>query len=374
MGKLVSFSSFKERNNYLSKEIGENLDSLKNLLIDNERSIHCENLIGAVSLPLGVAGPVSFSDGGKKVKAYLPLATTEGALIASINRGCKAINLSVQDEIFVSKVGVTRGPVFKFDSIRKAKSFINWLKKNEAILQKEAEKSSHHLKYLGKKVKLVANYVFVRFSFDTDQAMGMNMATIATERIIRLIKKKTAVKCLSLAGNFAVDKKPAWLNFIDGRGYSIDAAVILAEKTVKKVLKTTPANIYNVWLAKSLIGSVVSGSIGFNGHFANIVAAFFAATGQDLAHTVGGSLGLTIVELLSDGKLYFAIHLPAVMIGTIGGGTGLITQRLGLKISGARNVVDLAKRLAVAVLAGELSLTASLAEGSLAVSHRRLGR
>lgn len=374
MSKLSLFSSFKKRNNYLSVEIGEDLTSLSQLLVDREKSVHCENLIGAISLPLGVAGPVIIPNKERKVKAYLPLATTEGALVASVNRGCKAINLSCQAEIFISKKGTTRGPVFKFRSISRAKKFVNWLEENEDILRKEAEKESHHLRYLGKKIKLVANYVFVRFSFDTGKAMGMNMVTIAMARMVRVIERKTKIKCLSLAGNFDVDKKPAWLNFIDGRGYSINASVTLSKEVVEKVLKTTPTKVYKVWLAKSLIGSAASGSIGFNGHFANIVAAFFAATGQDLAHTVEGSLGLTIADVLTNGNLYFAVHLPAIMLGVIGGGTNLISQRLGIKISGAGNSEDLARRLGMAVLAGELSLTASLAEGSLADSHQRLGR
>jgi len=374
MGKLSRFSSFKERNGYLAKKVGEDLTDLRNLLIDEEELVHCENLVGAISLPLGVVGPVSFFDDKNKVTAYLPLATTEGALVASVNRGCKAINLSASARVFTTKQGTTRGPVFKFRSISAAKKFIRWLTDNESVLRQEAETQSRHLRYLGKKIKLVANYVFIRFSFDTDQAMGMNMVTIATERMIRLIEKKTTYKCLSLAGNFAVDKKPSWLNFIDGRGYTADAEVILHAKVIKKVLKTTAERVHEVWLGKSLLGSIVSGSMGFNAHFANIIAAFFAATGQDLAHTVEGSLGLTIVEPLTNGDLYFAVHLPALMLGMVGGGTGLRSQQLGLKISGAHRVEDLVKRLTIAVLAGELSLIASLSEGSLALAHQRLGR
>ncbi|KKP36380.1 MAG: 3-hydroxy-3-methylglutaryl Coenzyme A reductase, partial [Candidatus Roizmanbacteria bacterium GW2011_GWA2_32_13] len=197
---------------------------------------------------------------------------------------------------------------------------------------------------------------------------------IATDSINRLIETKTKIKCLSVSGNFCIDKKPAWLNFISGRGKRVWAEVILKKEVVKEVLKTTPESFFEVWLAKCMIGSAMSGSLGFNAHFANIVAAFFASTGQDLAHAVEGSMGVTTSKVLKNGDLYVSVYLPAVMVGTVGGGTKLKTKQEALSIIGAKNSIELAEVLGGAVLAGEISLLASLAEGSLAETHEKLGR
>ncbi len=204
--------------------------------------------------------------------------------------------------------------------------------------------------------------------------MGMNMATFATQAAVNLIEKESGATCVSIAGNFDIDKKPAWLNFISGRGKRAWAEVILPSRIVKEVLKVTPEKIADLVYRKCLLGSVMSGSLGFNGHFANIAAAIFAATGQDLAHVVEASLGVTTAEVLNSGDLYFSIYLPSLIVGTVGGGTNLPTQKEALEIMKASNVLEYSRVLAAAVLAGELSLLASLAEGSLTAAHQKLGR
>jgi len=204
--------------------------------------------------------------------------------------------------------------------------------------------------------------------------MGMNMATIATDKIVSYIENKTKVPCLAISGNFCVDKKPAWLNFISGRGRRVWAEAVVKKDLVKIILKTNPQKLFDVWLAKCMMGSIMSGSMGFNSHFANVVAAFFAATGQDLAHVVEGSMGVTTMKILESGDLYVSVYLPAVMIGTIGGGTKLAIKKEALSIMKVTSSDALAEILGCAVLAGELSLLSSLAEGSLAKAHTRLGR
>jgi hydroxymethylglutaryl-CoA reductase (NADPH) len=199
------------------------------------------------------------------------------------------------------------------------------------------------------------------------------MVTIATDSMIRIIEDKTTIKCLSISGNFCVDKKPSWLNFISGRGKRVWAEVILKERVIKEILKTTTEKLYDVWLSKCLIGSIMSGSLGFNSHFANIVAAFFAATGQDLAHVVEGSLGITTMKKIKK-DLYVSVYLPDVMLGTVGGGTRLEIKKEALSLIGVKSSSELARVLGGAVLSGEISLLASLAEGSLSEAHQKLGR
>jgi hydroxymethylglutaryl-CoA reductase (NADPH) len=344
-------------------------------LYDKNEPIHCENLIGATILPLGVAGPLRIRNSQSVIRNYsIPLATTEGALVASVNRGCKAINLSGGATTVVEFAGTTRGPVFETSGIEESLKFKKWLDVNFNLLKKIAEKTSSHLKLFKLGTRITGHLVYVRFYFDTGEAMGMNMVTIATDTIIRIIETKAKIKCLSISGNFCADKKPSWLNFISGRGKRVWAEVVLKKQVIEKILRTTPQKLFDVWLSKCLIGSIMSGSMGFNAHFANVVAAFYAATGQDLAHVVEGSIGLTTMKLLKNNSLYISVYLPDVMIGLVGGGTKLKIKKEALLIINAKNSAELAQVLAGAVLAGEISLLASLAEGSLAKAHKKLGR
>jgi len=376
---LRNYKSVLERRKALENELKVKLSNIGSFSFDEKSTVskNCENMIGATQIPVGVAGPLTLRRSLGQKDYFIPLATTEGALVASINRGCKVIVESGGASILVHKVGISRGPVFYTGSLRKSDELYQWIKKNEPLLKKTAETTSSHLKLKKIIVRSLANYVFVRFSFDTKDAMGMNMATIATQKIAELIEKKTKIECLAVAGNFDIDKKPAWINFIENRGIKAWGEVIIPKKVVTGVLKTTPEKIFDVWLGKCMLGSAMSGALGFNSHFANIIAALFIATGQDPAHVVEGSMGITTVKVLKNGDLYFAVYLPSLILGTVGGGTNLATQKEALEIlgvNGTGKVEEFAEIVTGAVLAGELSLLASLSEGTLAKAHKELGR
>ncbi|HLD01586.1 MAG TPA: hydroxymethylglutaryl-CoA reductase, partial [Patescibacteria group bacterium] len=296
---------------------------------------NCENIIGVARIPLGIAGPLKITHlESKSDNYYIPLATTEGALVASINRGCKAIFESGGAVVDSCRSGTTRGPVFYTGSIAVKNTLFTWVKMNEETIKKLAESTSSHLHLKKVMIRSLADYSFVRFSFDTEDAMGMNMATIASEKIIALIEKETGASCISVAGNFDIDKKPAWLNVIEPRGIKAWAEVTLFADVIKNTLKTTSQSIFDVWYAKCMLGSAMSGSLAFNAHFSNVVAAIFIATGQDPAHVVEGSLGVTTAKVLKNGDLYIAVYLPSLMIGTVGGGTALPTQYEALTMLG----------------------------------------
>ena len=369
---LRDLQSAQKRRGFLEKELNIKLNNISNFTFTESQvsGRNIENLIGATQIPLGVAGPLAVN--GKSF--FIPLATTEGALVASIARGCKAVTEAGGANVFVENVGITRGPVFKLKNLGEAIKLKGWIEKNFKELAKVAESTSSHLKLLKADFKVLGRNLFVRFYFDTQDAMGMNMATIATEVMVRLIEQNTRAKCISLAGNFDIDKKPAWLNFIQGRGKKIWAEAILDKKVIRDVLKTTPERIVEVVHTKNHLGSIMSGSLGFNAHFANIIAAIFLATGQDPGHIVEGSLGVTTAEELDQGDLYFSIYLPSLIVGIVGGGTELPTQQEALKILGVKKVVEFAESLGAATLAGELSLISSLAKGTLARAHQKLGR
>lgn len=217
-------------------------------------------------------------------------------------------------------------------------------------------------------------YRFVRFAFNTEDAMGLNMVTIATEAICKYIEEHTGATCISLSGNYCVDKKASWLNVAHGRGYEVWSEVVIPAEILESTLKTSAKHMYEVWLAKCMIGSAMSGSMGFNAQYANIVAAIFLATGQDPAHVVEGSMGITTTEIVNGNDLYISIHMPDLLVGTVGGGTGLATQKESLNILGVQHAEKFAEIIAGAVLAGEISLLASLSVGTLAASHEKLAR
>ena len=336
---------------------------------------HCENMIGATQVPLGIAGPLLIG----KTEYYIPLSTTEGALVASIARGCKAIGESGGAIVDSYYVGATRGPVFSVKNVQESDRLNTFMENNLKEMNNIARTTSSHISLLKTFSRGVGHYRYVRFIYDTKDAMGMNMVTIATDKIVQFIEEKTGTVCISLSGNYCVDKKPSWLNMIEGRGSKVWAEIVIRQHTLQKTLKTTAQKMYDVWLSKCLMGSIMSGSMAYNAQYANVIAALFLATGQDIAHVVEGCLGITTAEVRGK-NLYMSIYLPDLMVGTVGGGTALATQKEALTLLGVYGGNDGANKkrfveiIGAAVLAGEISLLASLSEGTLSESHQKLAR
>lgn len=373
---LRNYKSVSDRRKALEKGLHVTLSHIGSFALDKTvaSSRNCENMIGAAQVPMGVAGPLLLRSTNNDLRSYyLPLATTEGALVASVSRGCKAITEAGGATVEAYRLGATRGPVFKVHNWSENSKLYAFIMSNKEKLNELAVQTSKHLKLTAVDSRSVGLHQFVRFIYDTQDAMGLNMVTIATQKIADYIEEKTGARCVSLAGNYDVDKKPAWLNFVQGRGFEAWAEVKISKQILQATLKTTAANIHETWLAKCMLGSAMSGSMGFNAQYANIVAALFIATGQDPAHVVEGSIGITTAEMQGN-DLYVSVYLPDLMLGTVGGGTGLATQKEALSILGVAKSERLAEVVAGAVLAGEISLLASLSEGTLAKAHKQLAR
>lgn len=376
-----AYLSVDERRKAFEEKLGIKIPNIGNYSLDAQlaSSRNCENMIGVIQIPLGIAGPLKIKSSLQNRDVFIPLTTTEGALVASVNRGCKAIMQSGGVNIVSKRIGITRAPVFVAENIKQGERVMSWVKDNFTEIKKIAENSSTHLKLLDINSKMVGKNLFLRFKFDSYDAMGMNMATIACTLAADFIEKKTKVKLVSISGNICVDKKPNMLNFIEGRGIQTWADCVLPQETVGKVLKTTPEKFVDVVARKVYLGSIISGSIGANSHAANVLAAIFAATGQDIAHIAEVSSVVMTAEIVKKG-LYVSVFLPDLVLGTIGGGTGLATQKEALGILGVsggnngKNSQKLAEIVGAAVLAGEISLIASLSANSLASAHRKLGR
>ncbi|MDJ0269888.1 MAG: hydroxymethylglutaryl-CoA reductase (NADPH) [Aigarchaeota archaeon] len=345
---------------------------------------NCENTIGCVKVPMGIAGPLKVRGDHASGEYLIPLATTEGALVASVNRGASAITESGGAVVKVLDDKITRAPVFKTPSLEKAVEFIEWVEDNFGKIKEVFESTTRHGRLLRIRPYVVGRTVFLRFEASSGDAMGMNMIVKATDEVSRFIHENLPwVENVSLSGNLCTDKKAAAINWVLGRGKSVIAEAVVSRETVEKKLKTTPDRIVEVVLRKLYLGSGRAGVLGgFNAHVANVIAALFLATGQDLAQVVDSSHCITYCEELDDGDLYISITLPTLEVGTVGGGTSLPTQRKALEIIGVAgggeppgtNALKFAEIVAATVLAGELSLLSALAAHHLADAHMRLGR
>lgn len=344
-------------------------------------NVCCENVIGYVPIPLGVAGPLFLDN----QLIYVPMATTEGCLIASTNRGCRALlQCGVKSNLIAD--GMTRGPVVRFCSAIRATEVMLWLEQpqNFAKIKASFDTTSNYARLIKLRSRIAGRLLFIRFVATTGDAMGMNMLCKGTEAALTTLHRHFPdLEIVSLSGNFCTDKKPSAINWLEGRGKSVVCETVVPQKIVTTILKTTPEKLIDVNTSKNLIGSAMAGSIGgFNAHAANIVTAVFIATGQDPAQNVGSSNCITLMEARG-ADLYVSCTMPSIEVGTVGGGTGLPAQAACLEMLGAKgaNVVEpgansgrLARIVCGAVLAGELSLMAALASGDLVKSHLRHNR
>lgn len=336
----------------------------------NEKN--CENMFGQVPIPVGLAGPLLVNNS----EYYLPLATTEGALVASVNRGCKAITASGGAKVSVINHGISRSIALKAQS-SKLKAQIT--ETNQEWI-KIGESTSNHLQILKYDIDESGDYLFLTIYGDTDEAMGMNMITIAAQAIGNWLQEQTGAELVTIAGNVDSDKKPSQRVHVQGRGYEVTAEVTLDTKIIEEILKTTPEKLMAVADAKLEHGSKIAGAIGKNLHAANVIAALYLATGQDAAHVVEGSLADTTCNV-ERGTLHVKVRLPAVLVGTIGGGTQLPAQKQCLDLilqprtkNQEPRTKALAQIIGATVLAGELSLLAAQATHTLASAHTKLGR
>lgn len=344
----------------------------------------CENIIGYLPIPLGVAGPLMVDD-----KAYMvPMATTEGTLVASTNRGCSALSQSGGVHTKVLADGMSRGPVIRFPSAMKSAETKEWIdnQDNFQSLKRAFDSTSRFARLSSIKSSVASRYLYLRFVSTTGDAMGMNMLSKGTEKALDELQKQFPdSEIMSLSGNYCTDKKPSAINWIEGRGKSVVCEATLKADVVKSVLKTSAKVMVDLNLSKNLLGSAMAGSIGgFNAHAANIVAAVFIACGQDPAQVVDCNC-LTWMECTGPNNedLYVSCTMPSIEVGTVGGGTGLEAQSSCLKMLGVQgsnvenpgeNACTLARIVSAAVLAGELSLMSALAMGHLVNSHMKYNR
>ncbi|XP_071553690.1 3-hydroxy-3-methylglutaryl-coenzyme A reductase isoform X2 [Temnothorax nylanderi] len=344
----------------------------------------CENVIGYVPVPVGIVGPLLI-DGERY---HVPMATTEGCLVASTNRGSRALlKCGVITRVITD--GMTRAPIVQFPDIVRMYEAISWIKQPENFqeLKDSFDETSRFARLTKIDPKVVGRDLHLRFVATTGDAMGMNMLSKGTERSLQTLQTYFPdMEILSLSGNFCTDKKPAAINWIEGRGKTVVSEAIVPADVVSCVLKTSVRELVRLNIKKNLTGSALAGSMGgFNAHAANIVTAIFIATGQDPAQNVSSSNCITEMEPWGvDGKdLHMTCTMPSLEVGTVGGGTGLPAQGACLAMLGIKgahptepgqNAKQLSRIVCATVLAAELSLMAALTSGDLVKSHLRHNR
>lgn len=337
-----------------------------------------ENCIGSVKIPLGVAGPLRVNGLFAQGDYLIPLATSEAALVASYHRGTCVISASGGCSSMLLYQALNRSPAFVFRSLAEAGKFVAWSMQEFEKFQEAADATTSHGKLVDIGTTIEGNHVYLNFEYTTGDASGQNMVTIATQAVCDYINEHCPVQILQLyvEGNLSGDKKASSQAYSSVRGKKVSAEVNIPRDLLEKYLHATPEQMVNYWQVSAL-GGVLSGTLGVQGHFANGLAALYIATGQDAACVAESAMGVTRFEINNEGGLYAAVTLPSVMVGTVGGGTGLPSQRACLelmRLSGSGKSSALAEVCAGLLLAGELSIIAALATGDFTRAHKKLAR
>src|SRR5579863_3029973 len=335
-----------------------------------------ENPIGAAQVPLGVAGPLAMLGEHARGTFYVPLATTEGAIVRSYERGMIALTRAGGVTAWLHADENRVAPVFRFDSVAEARQFCRELERLLPEVRAAAESTPRHGRLLRLEPRPLGRAVMVNFCYSTADAHGMNMIAKATECACRLLVERGAARRYTLFSALDSEKRASGALLAGGKGKKVVAGCRLPARLLRAYLHTTPAAMQELW-QDTVLGHLQAGAIGYNGHFANGLAAMFIACGQDVANVANSAVGVTHFEVTPEGDLYASVTLPSLTVATVGGGTGRGTARECLEMlgcAGAGGAPKLAEIAAATLLAGELSMGAALASGEFVAAHESYGR
>lgn len=351
------------RQQFLEEKSGTTLNHTKRFSFDPETmNGNCEQLFGVAQLPIGVAGPLVVNGEHAKGEFYVPMATIEGTLIASYNRGMRVIRESGGVTTTVMSESMQRAPVFMFKNARDTRDFVKWMSDNFALIKAQAESTTSVGKLLEIEQYPVHNMVYTRFDYSTGDAAGQNMTGGATFVACEWIRANyPKLRSYGLSGGMDTEKKTSFVNSLKGRGRKVTAEIIIPRQVLKDVLRTTPENLRNSTGINTL-AAFLTGASNNAAHPANGLAALYMATGQDMANIGEANQCSVYNYVTTSGDLYYSITLPALIMATYGGGTGLATQRECLELMdcyGKDRAYKLLEIAAGLVVAGELSLVSA---------------
>ena len=342
---------------------------------DYSRNI--ENLIGTVKVPVGVIGPLRINGLNAHGDFFVPLATTEAALVASYGRGARLISDAGGASAALVSDGVLRTPGFAFDNLVDAGLFVDWVARSTDELKAAAEATTRHGKLISLEPVVDNDTAFLLCRYTTGDASGQNMVTIATEAMCRHIEAHTPVKPKHwfIEANFSGDKKASYLGLLTGRGRKVSASVLVPDDLIRRQLRTDPERMLD-YAKMANLGALLSGQFGAQAHYANALAALYIATGQDAACVSESAVGFTRMERRGE-ALFISVTLPNILVGSVGGGTGLPSQNAALRmmgLAGEGKAPALAEVAAVLCLCGEISIIGAIAAGHFTSAHQKLAR
>jgi hydroxymethylglutaryl-CoA reductase (NADPH) len=337
-----------------------------------------EHFTGVAQVPIGIAGPLVVNGEHAKGEFFVPLATTEGTLVASYNRGMKLLRAAGGVTTSVVDDAMQRAPVFLFDNARQARDFGAWVTEHFTAIKAEAEKTTRSGKLRDIEQYSAARFRYLRFNFTTGDAAGQNMVGRATKAACDWMQANYPgpLQHYFLAANFDTDKKASRINTLRTRGKRVVAEALIPDRLLREVMNTNAATLFKARLVSQL-GGFMSGVVNNGAHSANAITAIFIATGQDVANVAESSAALVHAELTPTGDYYYTITIPSLIIATHGGGTGLATQRECLQMLGCvgpGSVYKFAEIIAATVLCGELSLGSAIVADEWVSSHEQYGR
>lgn len=367
-----------KRRHFLEHRTGMKLEHVQRHSFDPHLAKgNCENFIGVAQVPLGLAGPLRIRGEAADGEFLIPLATSEGTMVASYNRGMKVLNLCGGVEVTVVADAMQRAPVFVFRNARTAREFATWVNVNLDPIRAAAEATSKVAKLLFIEPYLANNFAYLRFNFTTGDAAGQNMVGRATFAAYNwILDNARGIEDSYLESNFATDKKASHVNIMHTRGKRVTAEVTIPREILQRHLRVTPEKLVRHY-GVATVGAFLSGSTSNGLQSANGIAAMFVATGQDVANVAESSAGILYAEQTRSGDFYISLTIPSLIVATHGGGTGLPTQRECLEILGCcgRGKVNrLAEIVAGVALAGEISLGAAISSSDWVSSHEKMGR
>ncbi len=375
-----SKSAIEERQTFYENYTGVKMNHLKQFSFDPQKTKgNIEHLTGVAQIPIGIAGPILINGEHAQGEFIVPMATTEGTLVASYNRGMKVLNACGGVKCTVIGDAMQRAPVFVFEDARAAREFVKWVNAHIAEIREQAESTSSVAKLQYIDQILSHKFAYLRFNYSTGDAAGQNMVGRATFVACSwIIENYTEFPILNfyLESNLATDKKASQINIMRTRGKRVVAEALIKKEVLLQMMRVHPKKLAKHALVAN-IGSILSGANNNGLHSANGITAIFIATGQDVANVAESSAGVMYTELTEDDDLYIALTIPSLIIATYGGGTGLATQRECLELLdcyGKDKVYKLAEIIAGVVLAGEISLASAISSSDWVSSHEQYGR
>jgi hydroxymethylglutaryl-CoA reductase (NADPH) len=365
------------RRDWVEKKTGASLGHIANCSIDTESMRgNIENPIGSVQMPLGIAGPLKIDGEHAKDIFYVPLATTEGALVRSYERGMALLTRAGGASVRIYQDENRIAPVFVFDTVSEAHAFAQRVPQDFERLKSAAESTTSHGKLLRVECYPVGREVQVNFCFYTADAQGMNMIMKAADHACLWLVENGRAKNYFIFSGLNSEKRASGFLFAGGKGKKVVAGALLPARMVRLYLHTSPEDLCRIW-RHTVLGHLNANAVGYNGHYANGLTALFVACGQDVANVANASVGITSFELTDDGDLYASVTLPSLSVATVGGGTRLGSSQECLEMlgcAGSGHAPKFAEIVAATLLAGELSMGAAIASGEFVAAHESYGR